>query len=584
MTADGTFKSVSFDFRGEVLRAVVEFVLTDTAKILDIRSIRADKRRRSSVKSIHSAPPTSLTSTQSTSSTSSSNTTNRISMFDWMKKQPLNHSSNASAASSSHNSHKHKTSKSVSSRRSGGSRSQPIYSRAQIQTLVSLTRAAQYFQLPNLGSQALDTIAHYLERSPPSVFSVLESCRQEEPHGKVPKELQGIAQVSLRNFVGPIEPDTVEFLTPPVLEEILQTPKLRMDEYQLFKILKRWASSPAELVPTQPQASADSVASNDAVMDSSEGDAQTVKSGNQQKHKDDKKEQRKEKEKEKQQHNNNKDDQSSTTDTSRTASVTTELSDDNNNHHHHQDNNSSSAPLLSTSVRRKMVTAHFLQFVRLECIDPPILATSVASSGLVTEQQLLRAFQRQAMASHKYHGIAFQRPRFTGASWKKSLSEVFTSRHSDELKEDVLQYPPIQSGIHRWTVIIEESGDSTWLGLTMSNLCETFTDQDAMQDRNWVYGCDGGCFFGGRPVEQPSPQQEIPGYGTGSQVTLTLNLKSRDKGNGTLYVGEQSHALIPLFTNLRHHLNDHEGEGFLPSVSMHTPGRVRLVDIRHLHS
>jgi BTB/POZ domain len=520
ITDKGDFKSVQLDFKGEVIRAVVEFVLTDTAKILDITTIRAQKRR-SCARSTQSAPGGSRSSTASRG------------LFDHIFQKPARASSSQTIIASSIKSVTSKSSRTIIP---------SIYTLAQIQALVSLTRAAVFFNLPTLGNQALETLSLYLQRSPSAAFAVLESIRQEQPQegGQgVPREVQGMAATSLRNFVGSVEPGTVEFLSLAVLQEIVQDDKLRMDDYQIFKIVRQWAFYPP---PHEPQEGGVGI------------DAKTIVTSNVPPGKQD------------------------TTSTTSASKNYTEHATD---------------PVRSTtnSIRDRKAVAQDLisKYIRLESIDPPILATSVANSGLVTQEQLLQAFHKQAMAAYKFYGVVYQRPRNTTASWKKSLSDVFTSRHDDEFKEDVLQYPPMKSGIHQWTLLVEESGDCTWLGLSMSNLCNTFAEdeEDAMQDRTWVYGSDGEAFHGGVAQLQPltgsgSKTNTRPGFSSGSQITMTLNLRSKDSGKGTLNGSVNGGDTFTIFDNLRRHLHEHDGEGYLPCVSMNTPGRVRLVDIRHL--
>jgi len=180
------------------------------------------------------------------------------------------------------------------------------------------------------------------------------------------------------------------------------------------------------------------------------------------------------------------------------------------------------------------------------------------------------------------------------------MSEVFTSR-DDEFKQDMLNYPNITRGMHQWTVLIEESGDCTWLGLSMTSIMgltaqaapPLTTNEDTIQNRNWVYSNHGDVNHGGKRFGEEEPDGHvIPGFGSGSQVTLTLNLMSTPEiideddgeyqGDGQLSASIDGGPTFVLFRGLRAKLTLHPGEGFLPSVSMYTPGRVRLLDIRQL--
>lgn len=470
------YENVRFNFRGKVLKAVIEFVLTDNTKVLDIRTIQQEKMKRQKQQETDSLPPPSA----------------RKSMFGFFNRGNNNFSSSKSASSLRSNSNHNSSNQSTFS-----SMTQAVYTQDQIETLVSLTRAAAFFQLPSLHIQSRDALKEFLQRSPASAFCVLEACRQE-PDG-VPKDVVGVALSAVRNFVGSIKSNYVEFLSPTVMQEILQDKKLRMDEYQLFQIVQRWASSKLPIPGDQ-----------------------------------------------------------------------------------HKENKHTS--------RQQAAIDLFVPLLRLEYIDPPLLTKNVSSSDLITQEDLLRAFQTQAMTAHLQAGMAFQRPRTTEARWKKSLSNEFISRY-DEFKEDVLtDYPPIQSGIHQWTINVDESGGFTWLGISITKYLVADMDEDdtsnpqdveveedaGLQERNWVYSSDGEGFHAGKAVDLKG--RVLPPFGTGSQVTFTLYLHWQD--HGTLVASVDGCREFVLFTNLRKSLG--EGEGFVPTVSMHSPGSVRMVDIRHV--
>jgi hypothetical protein len=57
------------------------------------------------------------------------------------------------------------------------------------------------------------------------------------------------------------------------------------------------------------------------------------------------------------------------------------------------------------------------EHVSLDLIDPADLSTTVASSGLVTKDQLFDAFKAQALSAKERHGISYKKPRFQSAAW-----------------------------------------------------------------------------------------------------------------------------------------------------------------------
>jgi len=121
----------------------------------------------------------------------------------------------------------------------------------------------------------------------------------------------------------------------------------------------------------------------------------------------------------------------------------------------------------STAQDRRSIASNLVQYIHLEWIDPRTLSTAVAESGLVAQQQLFEAFQRQALAAQQQHGVTFQRPRYTPPVWHSSLSDTL-SAESSQREESLLKYPPMSSGIHQWTILIEERCYETFLGIASS--------------------------------------------------------------------------------------------------------------------
>ena len=673
-------------FRGDVLQALVEYILLDGADIIEKAAL------------------STLLEQQTKTSTTINNHSHNI-----QKKKKRQ---------SSHKSHQSSSSQSVRSVESQPQQQQQQdchyvalstyrYSVQEIRTLVSLTRAAVYFQLPILKNQAYACLYQLLHSFPDTVFAVLEACRQEEEEIakaiqkeeeqqqqevvtstqnvatqqeqqllQLPKEVQGLVQSCLRNFMGPLEASSVGFLSPAVVSDIVRNDKLRMSEYQLLELLKFWVDGDNDehddvvVVSDEDPATGQrqSTSQHSSLVSSSKNKHNSVQMKPNNSTKSSKTDNDRdttidntntkvngddEKEKETMLENvtiettaespitkidtgidgiDSTKMETNSNEPLRSKKSTDAAADDTSNNNDNpacdrldlsihdrraprksvnRDSitistfgTSCSYPTFTADIadRKTMVTEHFIHHLRLEFIDPYVLATSslVTKSGLVPPHLLLNAFRKQAVAAQQFHGITFARPRNRLACWKRCMSEVFTSR-DDEFKQDMLNYPNITRGMHQWTVLIEESGDCTWLGLSMTSIMgltaqaapPLTTNEDTIQNRNWVYSNHGDVIHGGKRFGEEEPDGHvIPGFGSGSQVTLTLNLMSTPEiideddgeyqGDGQLSASIDGGPTFVLFRGLRAKLTLHPGEGFLPSVSMYTPGRVRLLDIRQL--
>lgn len=126
-----------------------------------------------------------------------------------------------------------------------------------------------------------------------------------------------------------------------------------------------------------------------------------------------------------------------------------------------------------------------------------------------------------------------------------------------------LDYPAIRSGVHEWTVEIEETCYRLSVGVTLTGMIPNAFAFGTPQ--GWMYSNEG---FNSHVQFQ---------FGKGSKVTLTLDMQA----GGTLSARVDNGAQINLHSDLRSHLNGPTG-GFVPAVSLCLSGRVRIIEIEKL--
>jgi hypothetical protein len=235
---------------------------------------------------------------------------------------------------------------------------------------------------------------------------------------------------------------------------------------------------------------------------------------------------------------------------------------------------------IAENCSRRSIVSALAGYIRLECINPQLLSTVVTSSDLFTPEQLLQAFQKQALAAQETHGVFFncKRSRFTAPLWKSSKSELSTSTAEDHYEVDFLEMPPIVSGICQWTIKVEKDATSTWA--TWIGIASNLDSLDmsrwlGSQDYGWVYGSHGLAFHANKGIRRHAR------FACNSQMTLTLNLLPGSEQNGTLSASVGDEPSFQLFSGLRDWLGG-EGGGFVPAVSLRAPGRVRLIEFIRL--
>jgi hypothetical protein len=226
-------------------------------------------------------------------------------------------------------------------------------------------------------------------------------------------------------------------------------------------------------------------------------------------------------------------------------------------------NNNSGEPLdaaESQRIERSEAAKQMTHHLRLERIDPHYLSTTVASSGLVTHDQLFEAYTLQALDSRK-NSISFDARRFELPVWKKSNDTIATS------PADVLSCPPLTSGIHKWSIKVENLPSSLlgscWLGVVPS-AAPSFSPPQMV---GWFYTNKGCSVHSGKERER-----SLPTFVEGSEVTLILDL--RQETGGTLHASIDGSGSFLLFSGML----EHEGlGGFRPAVFSDASGKLRLI-------
>ncbi|CAB9503584.1 expressed unknown protein [Seminavis robusta] len=220
--------------------------------------------------------------------------------------------------------------------------------------------------------------------------------------------------------------------------------------------------------------------------------------------------------------------------------------------------------------------------IELEFIDPDDLSSLVATSGLVTTEQLCNAFQRQAKRAKHKHKVAFGRTGLRGYSyaWKCAKSITMTASRGDPWSFDTLECQPLTKGKFQWTITLDSSGRSenraTWLGVAETSANPSSREFGGTQKGCWgVHGCYGGAWSNGalKPVAYFGPTAK---FGAGATVTVILDLSVGNLSNGSLSISVNGLPFIEAVCNLKATLKGSTG-GLVPAVST-TVGSATIVD------
>ena len=122
---------------------------------------------------------------------------------------------------------------------------------------------------------------------------------------------------------------------------------------------------------------------------------------------------------------------------------------------------------VELNQERKSIALDLGKHIRLERIDPAVLSNEVASSGLVSVERILEAYKCQALSSKDQQGLLWERPRYTPC-WMRSSTLICSSKNT---VSGFVRYPPIVSGVHKWSLQPEIEASNCSMGiLLVSNL------------------------------------------------------------------------------------------------------------------
>jgi len=258
------------------------------------------------------------------------------------------------------------------------------------------------------------------------------------------------------------------------------------------------------------------------------------------------------------------------------------------------------------------------QYIQLQHVPPHQLAEEITKSGLVTKDQLLEAYKAQAMQAAAAIDLedVFQRfPKRRGCfTWKYSASTVWTPS-SQKLETKLLDGPAMKSGSsYQWTIHIESNCADAWLGMVATGSSSSSSPPSSpksvvsphaflgTQQGDWIHGSYG---FGCHDFEGSDGEMKYPGFQQGDNVTFVFSISpshdhelkkrtsffsvasSSNKDDDevkkvTLRVSVNDGPSVKIFVDMPPKDDETNNGGFLPAVSLKSPGSVRLVKFEKL--
>ena len=241
-------------------------------------------------------------------------------------------------------------------------------------------------------------------------------------------------------------------------------------------------------------------------------------------------------------------------------------------------------------MQRKRCAAEMTEHLHLEQIDASQLSSIVKSSGLVSTEQFCQAYKQQAMLAGYL--------KVRTISWKSNNGAngvVFDCTSEFNHSVELLNCRALRDGIHKWSIKLECSGgNDQYLGVAACCTPPSSSDDDddnatsdnsglpevdmnqwlGCQTVGWVYGSNGSaCHAMGHNTSYYGDRRPV--FDQGSVINFLLDLTT---GGGTLSASVDGLATCQLFTNMLSELPaDQPHAGFVPAVSLRTPGRVRFL-------
>jgi len=237
---------------------------------------------------------------------------------------------------------------------------------------------------------------------------------------------------------------------------------------------------------------------------------------------------------------------------------------------------SSGGDKFSANEARRNAAREMSKHVALERIRPSDLKNIVKPSGLVSQEQLLYAYETHALEAEANSNVFWSGMRST-ALWQGSESDTITSEGDCHGVEALRACMAIRSGVWKWSIKVEQLCDLAWIGV-LSTAHSISTDTWlGKQAGGWVYGSNGSaCHATG---QDGGPYLEsFPKFEAGSVVTMKLDL--RKEGVLCASVGHAKSTPFCLFKGMKSAFAPNQEVGFLPAVSLRSPGKIRLLGMQ----
>lgn len=208
------------------------------------------------------------------------------------------------------------------------------------------------------------------------------------------------------------------------------------------------------------------------------------------------------------------------------------------------------------SVAKQLIT----QYIRLDQIHPMDLKSTVGISGLVTDKQYIHALET-ALENHlKGKTINYNKPRYPKFLWKYANDVLFKKISTVYYSTDIVQCHPIQSGIAKWNIKIEQKDT---LGITFGIVRPEWPKYKPIGSHpgSWTWS-DGAK------------------YDVGDEISFTLDLRNiTNDYNGSLTASVNEGESYVVSTNLCNHIGT---TGFVPAATVQSEnGVIRLISYEH---
>jgi hypothetical protein len=235
----------------------------------------------------------------------------------------------------------------------------------------------------------------------------------------------------------------------------------------------------------------------------------------------------------------------------------------------------------SDCAARQTEARNLTKCLRLERISPSQLTSLVEPSGLVSQDQLMRAYKVQATQAEEKYAMQYDRMRrgVVGPyNWQGFESSIARGR-SGRFETALLQSNfTIHSGIWKWSVKVEElCRPSTWIGVAFTSHNLALNEWLGKQMGGWIYGSNGSTYTAIISRQTRGPLK-FPVFKSGNVVHMTLDLT----GRGALFASVDGGANHQLFSDMLDAFGENQQVGFLPAVYLKSPGRVRFLGLEEV--